>query len=387
MGLSRGPQELPHTTSSACVHNVTSPQRLTYSRSLSYRLNMRAAILSAGAWSAAAHIPAFQAMPGVNLVAVTSPDFNKATRMQREFGFSHAFADYRDALAEGPDVVVVNSPPAFHRDMVIDSLESGADVLCEKPFAVNLDDARAMASVARRTGRNLLSGFGWVHMPMLSEGARLVEEDDLGEVEYLSVELTVNIRELLVQGKPYTESTEAYLPEAGTYTDPTVSGGGAAAVSTTHAFAVLLALSPAPVQSVFARTVLSANGLDLHDVVSMKLVNGATALVTCTSVHESNEAVGWRVEVCGSEGSIWIDSSTERWVHRRRDGSSAAVHLPPGFSSYDAGAPTRTLVEARIQGAVHPHNNVDVAERTTELMVATYMSADQRKEVSLSSLL
>lgn len=238
-----------------------------------------------------------------------------------------------------------------------------------------------MCDTARQLGRNLLSGYGWIHMPMFAEAARLVTAGELGTLEFLSVSLTVNVRELLSEGMPYSQVTDSLAPEAATYTDPRVSGGGAAAVSMTHAFAVLLAIAGRPVESLFARTYPANDPIDLHDDVSVGFEGGAIGVVTCTSVHDASEPVRWRVEACGSEGSIWIDSLTGHWLHQRKDGSSAQVDLPDDFARYDAGAPTRTLVECRRTGSAHPLNNVDLAQQTAELMVATYRSSESGSQV------
>ena len=60
------------------------------------------------------------------------------------FGIAHA----TDGLARGVrhdlDAVVVSSPPNVHREQVTAALESGAHVLCEKPFAITSADAWAM---------------------------------------------------------------------------------------------------------------------------------------------------------------------------------------------------------------------------------------------------
>ena len=57
------------------------------------------------------------------------------------FGFSHLSEDYRDALDQGLDAVVVASRLVCTTNNAKAAMESGADVLCEKPFTVDPADA------------------------------------------------------------------------------------------------------------------------------------------------------------------------------------------------------------------------------------------------------
>src|SRR5215203_4897722 len=96
---------------------------------------IKAAVLSAGAWSQSSHLPALKGDKRVELVALSSPNAEMAAMLGRQFDTRH-FADWRDALALRPDIVVVSSPPVAHEEQVIAALEAGAHVLVEKPFAL-----------------------------------------------------------------------------------------------------------------------------------------------------------------------------------------------------------------------------------------------------------
>lgn len=66
--------------------------------------------------------------------------------------------DHRTMLAQPPepdDIVIVCTPPSTHATLSIDALRSGRHVLCEKPFATSVADARAMRAAARAAGRRI----------------------------------------------------------------------------------------------------------------------------------------------------------------------------------------------------------------------------------------
>jgi predicted dehydrogenase len=64
-----------------------------------------------------------------------------------------------------PDLVVVSTPIHLHAAQSILSLRNGSSVLCEKPLAATLQDARLMAEAARRAGRMLEVGYQWSFSP------------------------------------------------------------------------------------------------------------------------------------------------------------------------------------------------------------------------------
>ena len=190
---------------------------------------IKAAVLSAGAWSQASHLPALKADRRVQLVAISSPNAQMAENLGAQFEVPH-FAHWRDALATGPDIVVVSSPPVAHEEQVIAALEAGAHVLVEKPFALSAEPARRMRDTAERLGKALLVGFGWPAAPVFALSRKLIAAGEIGPVEHLTMHLAVNTRALLFGS---TDGGWGGTAESNTstYTDKAISGGGSAAVT------------------------------------------------------------------------------------------------------------------------------------------------------------
>ena len=70
------------------------------------------------------------------------------------------YTDYREMIdKEKPDVVHVCTPHYLHPEMAIYALESGCDVVSEKPIAITLEDALREERVAKECGRQLLISF------------------------------------------------------------------------------------------------------------------------------------------------------------------------------------------------------------------------------------
>lgn len=126
---------------------------------------MRVAVLGLGNAGFDLHVPALQGLPGVELVAV-DPDSSRRDRAAERYKV--AVAESLDAAIAGgvPDVVVVATPPRTHAAVCIRALEAGSHVLCEKPFAPSVAEARTIAEAARRTGRRVALNHEFREMPI-----------------------------------------------------------------------------------------------------------------------------------------------------------------------------------------------------------------------------
>ena len=127
------------------------------------------ALIGAG-YIGRAHALAYAA---VNRVFDDLPILKKITVVDREEALAEAFAkrfdfqchatDWHDVLdREDVDIVAVATPNNTHKEISLAALEAGKHVYCEKPLAVSLDDAEAMAAAAGDIG---LENSGWVQLP------------------------------------------------------------------------------------------------------------------------------------------------------------------------------------------------------------------------------
>ncbi len=98
------------------------------------------------------HLAAYRSLSDLaRIVAVADIDLNRAEAAQRKAGAQFAFDDHR-RLLERSDIGAVDvcTPANFHAPVVIDALQAGKHVLCEKPMATTLADADAILKEAQR---------------------------------------------------------------------------------------------------------------------------------------------------------------------------------------------------------------------------------------------
>ncbi|MEW1718284.1 Gfo/Idh/MocA family oxidoreductase [Streptomyces sp. NPDC093109] len=126
-------------------------------------------------------------LPEIRLVAVADAYEPFARDAARRYGFERAETDWR-AIAAAPDIDAVSVVVAnhLHREIVEGLLAAGKHVLCEKPLAPGVEDARAMADAAAGTGLVAATGFTFRRSPSINAIRREVTDGALGRVQHFN---------------------------------------------------------------------------------------------------------------------------------------------------------------------------------------------------------
>ena len=95
-------------------------------------------------------IPAFLSCDGTRIVSIASGSIENARAAADEFGVEHYTDNWRDTVRhKDVDLVCITTPPVLHREMTLFALEHEKHILCEKPMAMNVAEAREMAEAAK----------------------------------------------------------------------------------------------------------------------------------------------------------------------------------------------------------------------------------------------
>src|SRR5262245_51698136 len=112
---------------------------------------IRVGFVGAGNNTRRRHIPGFQALPGVELVAVANRTKESSERVAQEFAIPRVHADWRDVVAARDlDAICIGTWPYMHREITEAALAAGKHVLCEARMAMNAAEGRRMFEAARR---------------------------------------------------------------------------------------------------------------------------------------------------------------------------------------------------------------------------------------------
>ncbi len=129
------------------------------------------------------HIQAIRATGLAEVIAVSHSTLDVAEAKAREMGIPKAYGDYRELLAD-PKVEAVHicTPNALHHDIAKGAMLAGKHVVCEKPLAIGMEDARELADIADRTGIVNAINFCIRYYPLLHQARDMVQSGVLGEI-------------------------------------------------------------------------------------------------------------------------------------------------------------------------------------------------------------
>ena len=144
---------------------------------------LKIGVVGAGAWGRN-HVRTVAGLAEGELTAVCDTDPKIRERVSRQYPGALVTPDL-GALLGAVDAVIVASPAATHAAVARQVLEAGKPVLVEKPFALTVRDAEAVAEQGAKRGIPVLAGHLLVYHPAVERLREMVQNGDLGKVFYL----------------------------------------------------------------------------------------------------------------------------------------------------------------------------------------------------------
>ncbi|NII25989.1 Gfo/Idh/MocA family oxidoreductase [Pseudoflavitalea sp. X16] len=217
------------------------------------------------------------------LVAVGSRSMVKATAFADAFPVDHQHDSY-EALAADPevDVIYIATPHSLHYENVLLCLQHGKAVLCEKPFALNSRQTRAMIELAREKKVFLMEALWSAFLPQYIKVQELLRAGKLGTVK--SVLASFGFR-------PGTS------PNARLY-DPALGGGSLLDIGIYNVFMAMSVLGRPDV--IEASMTPAATGVDEQCAVLFKYKDGAMAQLFSTFATD----LATEADICGTAGRL-----------------------------------------------------------------------------------
>ncbi len=225
----------------------------------------------AGAGVGQEHVEAFQQLaPRFEVAAICDVDPGRARAVALACQLPSAPRDFRDLCADPEiDIISICTPPHLHFRQIIQALEAGKHVVCEKPIAGSLAQIDALLEAETATGRHVMPIFQYRYGRGFQKLKRLV---DLG-----------------IAGTPYLVTSEtAWLRDAAYYSVPwrgkwTTELGGTLLSHAIHAIDMITYILGEP-ESLYSFAATRVNPIEVEDCVTaaIKLRCGALASVAVT---------------------------------------------------------------------------------------------------------
>src|SRR5579863_623073 len=121
-------------------------------------------------------------VPQAKLVAVADADAARAKQVAADLEIEHSYSSL-DAMLERKDIrcIVIATPDKFHADAVRTAAAAGKDILCEKPLALNSEDAHSALKAVAHAGVRLQVGFMRRYDPAYVAAKKQIDAGEIGE--------------------------------------------------------------------------------------------------------------------------------------------------------------------------------------------------------------
>jgi predicted dehydrogenase len=264
-------------------------------------------------------IPALRAA-GFEVVGLVGADLARTRERAEANGVARAYVDLDEAIAAtGAVAVAIATPPHSHAALALAAIARGCHVLCEKPFARDVVEGRAMLDAAERAGVVHLVGHEFRWTPERALLARVIAEGAIGEPRFATFTSFI----------PYLVNPDVDMPHW--WFDEEAGGGwlGAAGSHLIDWIRVLVG-DLVSLSAALPRLGPRGEGADDTFVFRFESAGGLEGVV-------QQSAAAWGppvdiVRVMGSTGTAWLEGSEVRVADR--DGARtvpvpAVLRLPP----------------------------------------------------------
>jgi predicted dehydrogenase len=334
---------------------------------------IRVGIVGSGFWARMIHIPAFQHVAGYEVIGVVAGRPERAEATAAEFGIKKHYTNYWELLRDGDvDVVDICAPNMLHAEVTLAALNHGKHVICIKPLATNLADARRMVDEAGKRNRNIYYAENVRFIPALTRLKEMVDVGTYGNI--FRVKACQGIGKL----------------HADWFQDPTRSGGGCIIDMAVHGLSFLQWFAgDSRAVRVVAETGTFVHRQKVEDT-SVILIRFDSGIIGQT--EDSWSLVGGfdsRFEVFGTKGHAMVDllygHPIRSALGEAVEGGVNVLHFQAADDHFvkDGHLAMMTHFLDCIENGVRCCSTAEDGLRVMELVDAAYRSVNQRSSVTL----
>lgn len=223
----------------------------------------------------------------MKVVAAAARDAGRAADFAAEFGIPRSYGSYTE-MFEDPDVdlVYVATPHSHHKDIMIDALEHGKHVLCEKAFCVNAKEAGEVFALAKSRSLFVAEAIWTRYMPSRKMINDIISSGKIGRVTSISANLGYKILQ-----KPRIA-------------DPELAGGALLDVGVYPLNFVLMARESIGIDTVTGICVKTDRGVDARNMIQINFADSSQAVI----YSETESVTDRRGIIYGTEGTLIVEN-------------------------------------------------------------------------------
>lgn len=226
-------------------------------------------------------------LPEVFVGAVAARDHQRAEKFAARYGIPTVHKTYEDLVADPKlDAIYIPLPNSLHYQWVLEALEAGKHVLCEKPFASNAVQAEAILQAAGSGELVVMEAFHYRYHPVAERMRDIAQSGELGEIEHIETSMCIP------------------LPIPGDIRYRADLGGGATMDVGSYAIHMLRTLAGMEPTVTGAASKRTSPEIDRWMRADFEFPSGATGRMTCSLM--SMQLLKIAAYVRGSTGEMWV---------------------------------------------------------------------------------
>ena len=354
---------------------------------------IKVAIIGCGMIANTEHIPSYLNCPDVKIKYFCDIIPEKAQAAVKKYGCGIAITDYREILDDPEiDAVSICTPNGVHSTISIDFLKANKNVLCEKPAAINLEQALKMQQAQHETGKILNIGV----VNRFDKSVNIIKE-------MIEAGLLGNVYHVYASFRAYRS-----IPGlGGAFTTKALSGGGALIDWGIHYIDIVMYCCGDPIPKTVTGDTFCYLGKDIPNYVYRKMWAGPPKLDGTYDVEDSMTGIirtegptitlhgAWAqnigknenyIDFMGDKGGIRLNYATKEFTF---------YTVKDGILTEETFETDRTVVfDEMFQNEINAFvdcvksgekisSHIDNVIRSAKIIQAIYDSSDRKEEIKL----
>ncbi|MBF2709007.1 Gfo/Idh/MocA family protein [Flavobacterium soyangense] len=273
------------------------------------------------------------------LTAVASRNIDKAKDFANSYNCTKAYGNY-DAIFNDVDVdiIYIATPHDSHAALTIKALQNNKHVLCEKPIALNYNDALQMINASKNNNKFFMEAFWTRFNPSFQESFSKIKTGEIGEIKYINADFAFQVEKL----------------EGNRMTDINLGGGSLLDIGVYPLFLsyVLLGIPT----EILAKSNFHESGADLQTSMILQYDN-AQAILHSSFVSSSN----MKATISGTKGRInlnplWFEAQSYTLIKNNHKIKFKLPTKGKGYT-YEIEECHQCIKENRIESKLWSHQN------------------------------
>ena len=288
---------------------------------------------SVQSWAREAHVAAVHAVPGLELLAVSTRDSDTAPATADDLGARRGYGDALQLIHDNDiDIVTVGAPVPAHRELVLAALNAGKHVVTEWPVGTSTAQTEEIAGAAARSGRHAAVDLQARANPAAMRARELLASNAIGRVLNVTVYSS-------------TMAFGAAVTKQSLYLEDPASGMNLTTIQTAHTVDLVIHLAGSLTSLAALRTVryrdLTVTGADGdapqtfhrtvpdHVLLQGRFADGGALTMQVVGGRPPGDAP-FRLDIQGEHGTLTLDGGGDRGfqagaMRLHRDGKPVIV--------------------------------------------------------------